>query len=524
MVLLAAPKDCALLLFLVLIAFSPALLGGFVWDDVQYVERNPLLEDSQGLKQIWLSPKSSPQYYPLTFTTFWVEHHLWGLHPFGYHLDNLFLHAANSLLLWLLLRRIGVPGAWFAALVWAIHPVRVESVAWISERKDVLSGFFCLASLLAWVSHLESNTRKPLVISLLLFSLALLAKTAVCPLPIVLLLVAWWREGCLSRSRIAASVPFFVLALLMAGVVIVVEQESIDVARGVLLFSVPERMVIAGRAWCFYILKTLWPVTLMAIYPRWTVDASRWQEWGWVLSAIAALAGLWALRRRIGSGGFAAAAAYTVMILPALGFVSLAFNRFSFVADHFQYLAGAGLIVLGVSAAAGALAALEARCSQSRLLMGVVVALLLPLTFRHALLFRDSEALFRDNLVKNPESWGVHTALGAVAMGRRGGIEEAVHHFAEAARIDPRDPQSHYNLAVALESSGKREEAEASYNEALRIAPDYAEAHNNLGILLNNQGKMEEALRHFSEAARIKPQDPRFEANRVEVLRRLKRG
>lgn len=511
-----------LLLIFTLIAHLPCLAGGFVWDDIQYVVHNENLRDFEGLARIWFQPASSPQYYPVTFTSFWIEFQFCGLDPAIYHCVNLCLHLANTALVYWLLKKLGlVRVAWLAALLFGLHPMRVESVAWISERKDVLSGFFALSSLVVWLYALPRPSHGQLVGSLLLFMLALLSKAAVSPLPFVMFLLAYWKAGSISRRVIISSIPFFIVAFTAGIAHIFFEGKNMDAAEGMVRFTLSERFLIAGRSFWFYVGKTLWPYPLIPIYPRHLPGTGNILQWLPPLSAILFLLVPWLFRQLVGKGLFICLASYAVLIAPALGFLPQGLNRFSFTADHFAYLAGIGLLIPLSYLLMNLSDRFEAGGMRGNLPIAAVVLPFAALTFSQSLLYRDSETLFKRNLKHNPESWGVHTALGAIALDQPGEIERALEHFREAVRLEPESAQAHYNLATALETSGNVVEASSEYTRALEIAPNYAEAHNNLAILLARQDRLEEGLKHISEAVRIKPDNRDFRENKNELRRRI---
>ncbi len=511
-----------LLLIFTLIAHLPCLAGGFVWDDIQYVVHNENLRNLEGLARIWFQPASSPQYYPVTFTSFWIEFQFFGLDPAGYHFFNLCLHLANTALVYWLLKKLGlIHLAWLAALLFGIHPLRVESVAWISERKDVLSGLFALSSLWVWVFVLPHPGKGPIAGSLLLFLFALLSKAAVSPLPFVMLLIAWWKEGSVSRKVVFSLVPFFVLALVTGLLHIFLEKKNLDAAEGLVQFSLIERFLIAGRSFWFYVGKTLWPYPLMPIYPRHLPDTGSPLQWTLSVSSLLFLLIPWLYRQRVGKGLFTCLASYAVLIAPAIGFLSQGLNRFSFTADHFAYLAGIGLLIPLSHLIRNLSDRFESAGMRGYLPIAALVLPFAALTFFQSLLYRNSETLFRRNFKYNPDSWGVHTALGAIALDQPGEIGKALEHFREAVRLEPGSAQAHYNLATALESSGLVDEASSEYRKALDIAPEYAEAHNNFAILLARKGFLEEGLKHINEAVRIKPENRNFRENKNELRKKI---
>jgi len=502
------------LILLVLIAYIPALRAGFVWDDDRYVTENPTLRTLDGLRRIWFELGAVPQYYPLVHTTFWIEYHLWQLSPLGYHLDNILLHALNAILLWILLRRLSVPGAWVAAAIFALHPVHVESVAWITERKNVLSGFFYLSALLAYLRFFglgdapENKSEGQggfYLLAFILFTCALLSKTITCFLPGVILLLLWWQRGRLRWREVYKLIPLFALGAGLGLLTVWMEKYRVGALGEEWTLSFIDRTLIAGRALWFYAGKLLWPHQLTFIYPRWQIDSGIWWQCLFPLAAVAVIVALWLLRRRMGKAPLVAVLYFVGMLIPALGFFAVYPMQYSFVADHFQYLASIGLIGLGVAAITtyfkrvGLLKKpiIYIACTTLLLILGV-------LTWRQGHIYKDLETLWRDTLTKNPSAWIAHHNLANVLVGQ-GKIEEAVVHYREALYIKPDSAKHHCNLANVLVRQGKIEEAAVHCRETLRIQPDYTQAHCNLGNILLRQGKIEEAITHYREALRIRP-------------------
>src|SRR5262245_14207711 len=321
-------------------AYGPSLANGYIWDDDDYVTENLVLRSPTGIFDVW-RPKTTPQYYPLVFVTFWCEYRLWGLHPLGYHVVNVALHAGSALLFWWTLRRLGLPGAWLAAGLFALHPVQVESVAWITERKNVLSLLFYLAALNAWLGVRNDPTKRTnwaaYAATIVLFACALLSKTVACSLPAAILVIEWWRRGRVELRTLLLTLPLFVLGLALAAVTVIIERDH--VGAGALDFGLSrlDRVVLAGHIVWFYLGKLLWPWELIFIYPRWTISAHDAMQWACPGGLIVLLGVLWMLRGRIGRGPLAAALLFGGTLVPALGFIDVYPMRYSWVADHFQY-------------------------------------------------------------------------------------------------------------------------------------------------------------------------------------------
>ena len=563
----------AALVAAVLVAYLPALRAGFIWNDDTYLTANPTLDSAHGLRLIWADPRANEQYYPLVFTSFWVEKRLWGLQPFGYHLVNVLLHAAAALLLWRLLRRLAVPGAWFGAALFALHPVCVESVAWVTERKNTLSLALSLLAALAYFAWADRRAvaaaqrprrkreqsppwhRRPGVLwaaALALFALALLAKTTAALLPAVLLVIVWWRNGRPRGSDVRPLLPFFAVGAALALNTAWLEKTMVRASGAEWSLSLAGRLVLAGRAVAFYAGKLAWPTDLAFIYPRWTIDPAALRQWLPALAALAVLAAAWALRRRLGRGPLAGVLLYGGVLAPAMGFFNVYAMRYSYVADHFAYQAAA----VAAACAAGGIGTLvggNAALRRGAVAAGVaVLAVLGVLTFRHAQEFRTADGLWRSTLASNPGCFMCHTNYGFLLY-REGRVADAIDHFQASLRLEPDNVPALLNLAkidedrsrfdeaaselrsaLAFEpanttvlvnlgtvytKAGRYGEAVAAYRDALRhpSPADYL-AHNGLGVALIRQGRRLEAVEEFREALRLKPDYWMAQANLERAL------
>ena len=510
------------LVLLVAISFFPAFQAGFVWDDVVFAEE-PVVQSASGLKNIWFSPadlKEEGHYWPVTYTTFWLEHKLWGLNPLGYHVVNVLLHLANVLLLWRLLGRLPVPGAWIAAAVYAVHPLHVESVVWVIERKDVLSGLFYLTSVLAYIRFVETRRWSGYTLALALFVAGLLTKSVVVTLPAALLIWHWWK-----RDRIAAvdwlrTAPFF-----LAGLAITLADMALLRSREVGLaldYSLIERVLIASRALWFYAGKLVWPTDLWVIYPRWEIRTGDLLAWTWVIAAAALPTALWLGRRRIGRGPLAGLAFFAVTLSPTLGFVDYTYMEFSFVADRYQYLAGAGIIAIVVAAAVRGVAGLPPSwVVAGRALLAAVLVILGTLTWRQARIYENGVTFFSHIISFNPEARNAHLGLArALSLSQR--FEESLDANRIAVAQRPDDPDAHSNLASALVELNRFDEAEASFGRALELDPRHRAAHQNLAVAMRRQGRYEEAAERWRALLELGVRDASTWASLSEALFRAR--
>jgi tetratricopeptide (TPR) repeat protein len=494
----------AALVIAVLLAYQPAWHGGFIWDDDAHVTK-PELRSWQGLYRIWFDVRATTQYYPLLHTAFWIEHRLWGDATLGYHLVNLLLHATAAIMVALALRWLAVPGALFAATIFALHPVHVESVAWMTEQKNTLSAVFYLGAMLLYL-HFDRTRKTSLYLwALGLFLLAILSKTVTATLPGALLVIFWWQRGRLScKGDVLPLLPFFLLG---AGGGMVTAWWELQVNHCVgpeFQFTPVERLLIASRAVWFHLWKLCWPTRLTFIYPRWQIDSGAWWQYLFLVGLALLLAGLWSIRRRA-RAPLAALLFFGGTLFPVLGFFNLYTFRYSLIANHYQYLASLGAITI---AAAGAALLLDRWQPWPRwagyALCLALLATLAGLTWRQSRMYSDHETLYRTIIDENPECWMAHNNLGSLLV-NFGRMDEAIAQYRQALEIRPAYPKAHNNLGMALARQGHVDQAITHYQQALKLDPDFAEAHNSLGAAFSSQGKINEAIAHYQQALKIKP-------------------
>ena len=502
----------ALLFGVVLAAYWPALSGGFVFDDGPFLIQSDLIRSSAGLRRFWFSTLQT-DYWPVTYTAFWAEWRLWGAHPLGYHAVNIALHGAEALMLWGILRRLRLPGAYLAAFLFAVHPVNVESVAWIIQLKNLMAMLFTLACVRCF---LESGipAAEPLrkgrwyALSLLCFALAMLSKGSVAPLPLVLLGIAAWKRR-LSRRDALWSAPFFCAAAALAAVDVWFQKHGTGVA--IRDAGLAERLAGAGAAVWFYLYKAVLPLNLVFVYPQWHIRAGNPLWWIPLLAALGFTALLY--RRRAGPGrpqlfGWCY---FCAALVPVMGFTDVYFMKFSLVADHYAHLALIGVVCL----AGAGWARWDARSRRvavvrgapvtpARLAGGAVIVALAVLTWRQCGIYHDSRSLWSSVLAANPESIPAQNNLGN-DLNAAGRPDEALAHYREALRIDPALPNAHNNIGMILAQMGRLPEAAAEFDEALRLNPHDPEALVNQGLVLKGEGRTGEAIADFQRALVLEP-------------------
>lgn len=517
-----------------LAAYAPALRGGMLWDDDAHVTR-PALRPLAGLGRIWFKLGATQQYYPVLHTAFWVEHRLWGGAVLGYHLANVLEHAAAAWLLVLILRRMMFPAATLAGFLFALHPVCVESVAWIAEQKNTLSAVFYLAAALVYL-RFDAGGRRPegrmgtartggagegetaggarsrwaYLAASGLFVVALLTKSVTATLPGALLVAMWWRRGRLSWRRDGAPLlPWGVVAAASGLFTAWVERHYIGAQGSAFALGVLPRVLLAGRVVWFYFGRLMWPADLMFIYPKWTIDAGEVATYAYIVALFAVLAGLarYAAKTRR-RGPLAALLFFVGTLFPVLGFVNVYPFLFSYVADHFQYLASLGVIVPAAWALQRLARGTPAHPGVWRwraaplLLAAVALALLSQRQCRN---YRNAGTLYRTTLARNPDAWLAHFNLG-VLLGAEGHTREAIAQYEDTLRLNPRHWAACANLASALLKTGHTREAVAEYEAALQIRPDFPEAHNDLAVALGRlPGRQAEAVAQLEAAIRLRP-------------------
>jgi hypothetical protein len=453
--------------------YWPALHGNWLWDDDFLIEHNDLIQDPDGLRHVWFSPSDLIDYFPLTVSLEWLEWQFWPDDTFCYHLTNVILHVSSALLVWHLLSKLGLRLAWLGGLLFTIHPVMVESVAWIAELKNTLSMPFFLLSMCAWIDYDRREKSEYYFLSLFLFLTAMLCKTTMVMFPVIILLYAWWKRGRIGWNDLKYSAPFFAISLALSLAVIAylrygVGQEFIPLGG---FFS---RMACAGLSIAFYFSKCFLPVELLPIYPQWNIDPPspvQFLPWPVLGGAIYWLwtkcskSEPWARHVLFGLGFF------LINLAPFVGFRVISFMRFTWVMDHFLYLPIIGLLGLAVAA----LGQLEERLSATTrpyAIGGIAVAMILLTigSHRYAKIFINSKTQWTYTIQHSPGAWPAYNNLGNV-----------------------------------LSDTGQQQEAMEQYKKALILNPNYPEAHNNLGIIFARMGRLPEAIDQFEQALKLCP-------------------
>jgi len=494
------------LMALVFVAYMRVWHAGFIWDDDDHLTRNPCIIGPLGFAAIWTSSRAV--YYPLVLTSFWVQHAIWGLNPMPYHVVDVALHAACAVLLWRVLKRLGVTGAWLGAAIWALHPVQVESAAWITEQKNTQSCFFYLLAILFFLRWLASSgARLPRArkygAALLCATLAILSKSSTVMLPVVLGLCWWWMDGRWRWRNTFWLIPFLMISGAASGWTIW-EQKYANHALGVEWSQTwPQRAVIAGKDIWFYLWKLVWPHPLTFIYPVWNTDASRLTGYLPLIAMALGLFLLWLARNGHLRPVFFAASYFVISLFPVLSFFNVYFFRYSFVGDHFQYLASIGPLALagaGITWGARWVGGEEGLVYPA--FSGALLIVLGMLTWLQCGVYTNLETLWRGTLADNPNAWIAHFNLGDILV-RQGHLDEAVAEYREHLALMPASEEGLGNLANVLLMQGHTDEAVVEYGKLLQIDPDSPEGHGDLSAALLRQGHVNEAIAEAQKAVEL---------------------
>lgn len=554
----------ALIVF-ALVVYLPAMRGLFLWDDDHHFSENPLMTAPGGLIALW---SRHGFYYPLTSTTFWIARQLWELDPLPYHLLNVLLHGINCILLWRLLRRINVPAAWLAAAIFALHPVGAQSVAWMTELKNMQSGLFYLLALHGWVRFREGMGGKYYATALICFVLALLSKTSTVTLPLALIAIGLWRREKFERRALIAWAPMAALSVLAGLLTVVLHRGMVGGPQWAETW--PERLIIAGRCFWHYLGTLIWPAQLAFVYPRWSIDAAQPAQWLWAATPPILFFALWLFRESWGRSTLIALFYFSVSLLPVLNFFKMYYTRYTYVADHWQYLANMG----GAAWLAGVLWWLvhqsRIRIEVGRLVMAGVLVLLGSLTWRQAAIYQDQQTLWHDTIRKNPKAAISYNNLGHYLIGQGdiatfsgnsaiarkahesaagilnlglmqnpGDVElltirgvalidcgrpkEALDALKQADRKSPNDPEILNNMALALGLLNRKADAVKTYERAIEAKPDFVEAYNNLARTRSEMGDIEGAHKALSRGLAKFPNHPALLKLRQEIQKSNKR-
>ncbi|HTL30864.1 MAG TPA: tetratricopeptide repeat protein [Tepidisphaeraceae bacterium] len=523
------------------IVYFPAIRGGEIWDDAPNVTQNPLLHNVRGLAEMWTNFRSMPAYYPVTHTSWWIDYQLFGLDLRFYHIENIAMHAVSSVLIWLALRRLSVPGAWLAAALWALHPIHVESVAWITERKNTLSVLLYLISFHCyvrasgmrrggWGFRVQGSEKEPglnpeprtlnprwYIASLFFFAIALPAKTPVVTLPAAILLAWWYLRGgephfwpATFRRELVRMIPFFVLGLCMGVATVLIEQHHTGAKGPLFTFSPLQRLVLIGRSFWFYAWKVIWPANFNFIYPRWNIPQGVTIQILFPLAALGLMLALICLRKKIGRGPAAAILFFAGTALPALGIAPIFFHRYSLVSDHFAYLCNLGILVL---VAYAIVRLLRSQPIALYAVAGIALVGVSIQSIKQTFLYKDNFTMWSDVLQKNPSAWLARGNL-AREMHALGRHEKEGQLLAEEYKAAPDEVEVALGYANYLATHGHFAESPPFFERAIELKPDYLNTYGFYGRALSSNGRTDDAIKLYQDTL---AKHPEWEAGWIDL-------
>jgi protein O-mannosyl-transferase len=563
------------LLLLCFLVYLPVIFwGGLVWQDDLRVTQNMFLWSWSGLAGAWAHPLAG-WYRPLAQSVLWGQHHFFGIHPLGYHLASILFHSVNAGLLWMVLRRLGVRGAWLGAALFAVHPIQVQSVAWISQQSHLVGSAFLLGAV--WAFLRVSRIQPPLpqefapspghdwedlmpvepvarlyALSLGLAIAASLSDPVGIALPFVLLVLTWWKRGAVPRADWLRLLPFFAVAIAGAALVwvMVARGHSMDPAGNGPTLTVIQRLLVDARAIPWYAATIACPFPLLFVYSRWSPVS--WASWQVIfpVALLIVIGAAWAVRRRAGRGLLAAVLLFVALLLPGLGSVLGTSAPAIYVADHWAYLA----VAVPAAAVAAVLVTAVSRVRFPWAVRGLRVAAAMAcfaglgfIACQQQMIYDSEESVWKDALAVQPGSSAAATAYAHMLLGRgqdlkasnviqeaerfgppdvallqthgqvymaQGRYGEASQAFLAAHRLEPQDEQITTQLAEAYMRDGQATEAMRVYHEETQGHPSDAPMLNDMGLVLMSKGKVDEAIAQYQAALKA---NPRFIAAKINL-------
>jgi len=502
----------ALIVIACLWIYSPVFDGEWLWDDDYLITDNPVVQSPGGLWQIWFAPTTA-DYFPLTMSALWLLWQCFGLDSTGYHIVSALLHALGACLVWALLRSVGLRGAWLAALIFAVHPIAVESVAWVSELKNTFSLPFFLAGACFFVRFEDTGRRGFYWAALGFFLAAMLAKSSVVMFPVAMLLYTWWRRDRIAWRDLWNAAPFFLVSLLLGLVTLHFQHSRAIGDEPIPIGGLDSRFAIAGMGIFFYLSKILWPAVLVPIYPQWSANPPeplQFLPWP-ILAAILVI--FWLKRKTWGRHALMGVGFYLIMILPVLGFVAMSYMRVGWVADHFVYIPMIGIVALCVAAG---YRVRDLAPASWRPFFGIfaalVVAVLAFWSHRYAGIWENEDKLWNFTLQHNWNCWQAHNRIGAREF-NRGNVDVALDHFREATRLRPDLAETQNNLGSAVLAKKDTKAAIQHFKEALRLSPTIVAIQTNLARALVLDGQPEAAAELYADLSKRYPNNAVFFCN-----------
>ncbi|MBF0279356.1 MAG: tetratricopeptide repeat protein [SAR324 cluster bacterium] len=515
------------LIILPLVVYFYATDAEYIIDDNKFFLEDPLMTDPEGLIKIWLSPTDNNRvwpYLPLTRSSFWIERQIAGFNSRVSHWINIILHLLTVIILWQISERWLKKGAWWIALLFSVHPVYVQSVAWVAERKNLLAALFFILSIGTYLQFQEKKLKAWYALSLSLFFFALLSKTSVVMLPVILIILHLWFGLKLKKEQFIALLPFFMLSMAMAWLRIWFEVNTFGVIVDTRTFL--EKLLTAAHIPFFYLSKFFVPFPLVFIYPKWSINPNEVLSYFPSVSLFITTAILFWKYQSWGKPMLLGAGAFGIMLFPVLGFFANAWTQFSFVTDHWLHLPSISLIVLLILASFRLQDFLESRNGSSvKYLFSALaiasVALLSAISWNQVLAYKNPESLWLATIEKNQEAWIAHQELGRIYQEKKQ-YEQAVLHSGKSLEIKKDLFRAYHNRGNVYADLGQYARAIEDFTKALAAYPGFLEAYNNRGNAYYHLKEYALALQDYNKALTIDPGFVDAYSNRAHVYFQLK--
>lgn len=489
------------LTLLALLAYLPIYGGDFLWDDYLWLWDNPYTASPNGWWQCWI-PGQTPDYYPVTTMSFWLQWRWFGHDSTGYQITNVLLNALASIIIWRVLITLGMHPlwAWFAALLFVLHPINVASAGWITEQKNTLSTVFFASAILAWLKHDDHPNSKTYLLSLLFFALGLLSKSSGVLLPVIMLLMIWWRKNRIREQEVMLAIPFFVLAAAFSAMTIHFQNNYAIMGQQVRPEGFASRLAAAGCAVWFYLGKALWPANLNLVYPRWEIDSSSLLSFLPLLALVIVAAALWPYRSRRTRPIVFALAYFILALAPILGFFTMFYHSFSLVADQWAYLA---LPAIAAIVAMAAQQISRGRAAATIIIMLLLAGPLAAMTVQRAHIFHRKISLWQNTIHRNKTCVVAHLNLGT-AYEKQNDLAQAARYFKQAIILDRNYGKAYNNLGANYAKQHRYGEAVPLFKQAIRIDKQDHIAHKHLGMALLKLNKIQQGLYHLRRGQNIR--------------------
>lgn len=502
----------ALIVLACLWIYTPVYHGEWLWDDDYLITANPAMRSVDGLWRLWFAP-STADFLPLTLSSLWIQWQFFGMDPTGYHIVSIVLHALGACLLWMLLVRTKIPGAWLAALLFAVHPLCVESVSWVAEQKNTFSLPFFLLAAFFYVTFDQRESRKYYFLALLAFLAAMLSKSSVVMFPFLILLYSWWQRGVISRRDLVRSAPFFFVSLALGSVTLLFQLHRAIGNEPIPIGGFDSRLAIAGMGTLFYLSKIFWPFDLLPIYPQWVANPPQPIQFAAWIPILAVAVLFWTKQKSWGRHAMMAFGFYFITLLPVLGFVAMSYMRVGWVSDHFVYIPMIGILAL-IASICTQLSNKLLPIVRNAAWLGIVAALggLLIQSHNYAAIWANEDVLWLHTLKYNESCWQAHNRYGSREF-NRGNHMIALAHFERATALRPDLAETQNNLGSGLLAAKDTKAAIRRFREALRLSPDIIAIQANLGRALMLDGQNDEAILVYADLVKKAPSRPEFHCN-----------